>query len=112
MVEWHYIVVTDYHRVTLILSTQNFKDFAGLQNFENIYSENLSKLLAIIQLLVITKTVGMKMWSTQSCLYTSWNLFIAPAYTYIDTLNNYACLLPPLANVNWCAFIKYFLLTM
>ena len=79
MVEWHYTVITDYHRVTLILRTQNFKDFAGLQNFENIYSENLSKLLAIIQLLVITKTVDMKMW--QPCLYTSWNLFIDPKYT-------------------------------
>ena len=30
----------------------------------------------------------------------------------IATLNNYACSLPPLANVYWSAFLECFLLTM
>ena len=30
----------------------------------------------------------------------------------IATLNNYACLLPPLAKVDWSAFPECFLLTM
>ena len=36
--------------------------------------------------------------------------FIAPAYSY--TINNYACALPPLANVEWSAFPECFLPTM
>ena len=33
------------------------------------------------------------------------NPFIPPAYSYTK---NYACLLPPLANVNWSAFLECF----
>ena len=36
--------------------------------------------------------------------------FIAP--TYKTMLNKYACLLPPLANVNWSAFSECFLPTI
>ena len=40
--------------------------------------------------------------------------FIAPAYNYraIDTLNSYAFLPPPVANVDWSAFPECFLPTM
>ena len=46
MIEQHYTMITDHYIATSILRTQNFKDFAGfLQNFENIHSQNLSKLI-------------------------------------------------------------------
>ena len=42
----------------------------------------------------------------QPCSYTNWNSLYSPACT--TAINNYACSLPPLANINWSAFQSAF----
>ena len=50
----------------------------------------------------------MTIWVKTRHVHTQTEIhFIAPAYGY--TLNNYACALPPLANLDWSAFPEYYI---
>ena len=77
-------------------SMTNYKMFSSLLSY-TIWN-------GIIIGIFVTVSAKTRHVRTQTEIY-----FIAPAYSYT---NNYACSLPPLANVDWSAFPECFLPTM
>ena len=52
----------------------------------------------------VSANVIVTVWGKSRYVHTQNEFILLPQL--ITTLNNYACSLPPLANVNWCAFSK------